>query len=288
MVMNSAEARRKIENASDLPSLPSVVNEIIRLANSPRTNASDVGSIIEQDQALTTKVLKLVNSAFYGFPGQIKTVQHAVVIIGFNKVKNVVMSASLFDMTKGRQGRSIDIPQFWLYSLGCAIGARVAIRDLDNNIQPDDAFVAGLIHSLGVIIMDQIFPADYAMVKAVCEEDRITLNQAERKVLGFTSAQVGSWVAEKWRLPKMLNNSIKYSAKPALAREDQSVIVSAHIGDSLSRALNIGSPGDSAMMGIDQQMCSKYSIDTSLLDSWIKETLEELKLAKEFINLIEG
>lgn len=287
-MINSAEVRRKLENAPDLPTLPSVVNEIIRLANSSKTNAADVGQIIEQDQALTAKVLRLVNSAFYGFPGQIKTVQHAVVIIGFNKVKTVVMAASLFDLTKGRSGNCIDIRNFWLHALSTAITAKVVVRRFDSGVLPDDAFVAGLIHSIGIMIMDQMIPDQYRMVRLVCDQEKSTLLEAEKSVLGFTHAQAGEWVAEKWRLPPLLRNSIRYYPKPLLARSDQGAVAATHVGNSIARALGVGSPGDECMVGIDPQVCVKFGLDSHLLDRVISETLDELKLAKEFIDLIEA
>lgn len=286
MVMNSAEARKKLENARDLPTLPSVVSEIIKLANSSKTNAADVGRIIEQDQALTTKVLRLVNSAFYGFPGQIKTVQHAVVIIGFNKVKNVVMAASLFDLTKGRSSKSVNIPQFWLHALGSAIGAKEAIRRFDTNVTPDDAFVAGLIHSVGVMIIDQMFPQEYAMVRQVCLQSRCTLYEAEKSVLGFTHCHAGDWVGEKWKLPPQLRNAMNYYARPMQAKSDQGVVAAAHVGSSLARALGIGSAGDEVMMGIDPLVCQRFGVDGAMLDKIVDETLDELKLAGGFIELI--
>lgn len=286
MAINSAEARKKLENAPDLPTLPSVVNEIIRLANSSKTNAADVGAIIEQDQALTTKVLRLVNSAFYGFPGQIKTVQHAVVIIGFNKVKNVVMAASLFDLTKGRSGNTLDIPQFWLNALCTAIGAKVTVRRFDPKCQPDDAFVAGLIHSIGVLLLDQILSREYAQVRAYCEQEHCLLLEAERAVLGFTNCQVGEWVTEKWRLPPVLRTAVRYYARPLLAKTDHAMAGAVHVGCSVARALGVGNAGDRVVLGIDPQVCQKYGLDTAMLERIVNETLDELKLAKEFINLI--
>lgn len=286
MVMNSAEARKKLESAKDLPTLPSVVNEIIRLANSSKTNAADVGRIIERDQALTTKVLRLVNSAFYGFPGQIKTVQHAVVIIGFNKVKNVVMAASLFDLTKGRSGKNIDIPQFWLHALGSAIGAKEAIRRFDTNVTVDDAFVAGLIHSVGVMIIDQMFPQEYALACLISKQEHCTLYEAEKTVLGFTHCQVGDWIGEKWKLPPALRNAMHYYARPMQAKADQGVVAAAHVGSSIARALGIGSPGDEVMMGVDPLICQRYGVDGAMLGKLMGETLDELKLASGFIELI--
>lgn len=286
MVMNSAEARKRVENARDLPTLPSVASEIIRLANSPKTNAADVGRIIEQDQALTTKVLKLVNSAFYGFPGQIKTIQHAVVIIGFNKVKNVVMAATLFDMTKKCRKNGLDIPRFWLHALGAAIAARVCDKHFDKDTKGDDIFVAGLIHSIGLLIMDQIFPKECAEVRKLCETSDMSIVEAEREVFGFTNCQVGEWIAEKWRLPLMLRQSIRYYARPMQAREEIVAASCSHVGCSISRALGVGNPGYTRVLPIDPQLCSRFGLDAPMLDAIVGETLDELRLAKEFIELI--
>lgn len=288
MVMNSAVARKKIENTPDLPTLPSVAAEIIKIANSPSTNAADVGGIIQQDQALTTKVLKLVNSSFYGFPGKIKTIQHAVVIIGFNKVKNIVMAASLFDMTKGRKERILNVSKFWLFSLTAAIGAKVSASHFDKEIDPDDIFVAGLIHSLGALIIDQVFPDEYQQVLELCALKNITNYDAEKEILGFTHCQAGEWVTEKWNLPSILRQSIRYYFKPMLAREEQAVVTSVHVGHVLARALGVGSIGDPYMFELDESLLVKYQITPAVLNDLMVQVLAELKLASEFVSLIEG
>ena len=173
MALDSAKVRKKIESIDDLPTLPTVASQIIGMASSPMTNAADVGRMIEQDQALTAKVLKLVNSAFYGFPGQIKSIQHAVVIMGFNKVKNVVVTASVFDMAKGRKSDRLDLSRFWQHSLGTAVSAKVATKGLNSALQPDDAFVGGLVHDIGKLILDQFLADEYGPVlEAARERDR--------------------------------------------------------------------------------------------------------------------
>ena len=181
MVMNSIVARERIENTPDIPTLPSVAAEILRVANNPMTSANDISAIIHKDQALTTKVLKLVNSAFYGFPGKIKTIQHAVVIIGFNKVKNIVMAASLFDLTKDKEKKHLNIPNFWIYSLSTAIAAQTTIKYIEPKISPDDVFVAGLIHSIGTLILDQVFPKEYASLLAKQHADDYNIIALEKR-----------------------------------------------------------------------------------------------------------
>jgi HD-like signal output (HDOD) protein len=126
MAIDSAEARKKIEAVDDLPTLHTVAKEIVTTANSPKTSATDVGALINRDTALTSKVLKLVNSSFYGFPQQIKSISHAIVILGFNKVKNIVLTASIFDLTRSMSDNRLDVRSFWEHSLGTAIASQAA------------------------------------------------------------------------------------------------------------------------------------------------------------------
>ncbi|MBN2712025.1 MAG: HDOD domain-containing protein [Planctomycetes bacterium] len=287
MVLDSDKVRRKIESIQDLPTLPSVAREIIAMAQSPKTNASDVGKMIEKDQALMGKVLKLVNSSFYGFPGQIKSIQHAVVIIGFNKVKNVVMTASVFDLSKGRKANLLDMPGHWEHSLGTAIGAQIAARAIGGSLQPEDAFVGGLIHGLGKLILDQYLSDEYQTVRDIIEEKKCLINEAEKEHLGFTYSTVGTWISEKWKLPSLLHNAIRFHLTPMKAREDREIVAAVHIGNILSRALGVGNPGDDRMPQIDPALWSYYNLSYKFLDESIATMIEELQKAQDFFDMIE-
>ncbi len=288
MVMNSIEAREKIENTPDMPTLPSVATEILRVANNPMTSANDVSNIIHKDQALTTKVLKLVNSAFYGFPGKIKTIQHAVVIIGFNKVKNIVMAASLFDMTKDRDSNLLNIPDFWTYSLTTAIAAQEVIKEVDSNIIPDDIFVAGLIHSLGTLILDQVFPQEFRSVLAKRHESTDKIIDIEKQILGFSHMQAGEWATEKWDLPKVLCSSIRYYQTPTLANSDFEAVASVHIGSVITKSLGINFEPIDLVTPFDMKILQKYQLNLDKIDAIIGKVIEELKRAQDFLDLIHS
>ncbi len=288
MVMNSIEAREKIENTPDMPTLPSVATEILRVANNPMTSANDVSNIIHKDQALTTKVLKLVNSAFYGFPGKIKTIQHAVVIIGFNKVKNIVMAASLFDMTKDRDSDLLNIPDFWTYSLTTAIAAQEVIKEVDSNIIPDDIFVAGLIHSLGTLILDQVFPQEFRSVLARHRESTDKIIDIEKQILGFSHMQAGEWATEKWDLPKVLCSSIRYYQTPTLANSDFEAVASVHIGSVIAKSLGINFEPIDLATPFDMKILQKYQLNLDKIDAIIDKVIEELKRAQDFLDLIHS
>ncbi len=288
MAIDSEKARRKIEAVRDLPTLPKVATEIIAMANSPKTNAADVGHMIEQDQALTGKVLKLVNSAYYGFPGQIKTIQHAVVIIGFSKVKNVVVTASVFDLTKGRKSNRLDIPAYWRHCLGVAIGAKVAAGHLGGALSPEDAFVGGLLHDLGKLILDQFLPVECEPVYEKVRADGCLLTEAEKAVLGFTHAVVGGWIGENWKLPRQLQAAMRQHHEPAKAREDREMVMAVHLGDVLARALGVGNGGDYCVPEIEAASWTHFSLTAKFLDEALAAMLAEIAKAKQFFEMIDG
>lgn len=286
--MNSIKARERIENTPDIPTLPSVASEIMRVANNPMTSATDVSNIIHKDQALTTKVLKLVNSAFYGFPGKIKTIQHAVVIIGFNKVKNIVMAASLFDLTKGKDGKHLNIPNFWTYSLTTAIAAQATIKHIDSKISPDDIFVAGLIHSIGTLILDQVFPQEYSALLEKRNADDSDIVKLEKEELGFTHMQAGEWATGKWELPQVLRSCIRYYPTPTLAKSDFEAVAAVHIGSVISKSLGINFATFDLVNPFDTKIIKKYNLNVDVLDEIIGTVIEELKLAQDFLDLIHS
>ena len=286
MVMNSIVARERIENTPDIPTLPSVASEILRVANNPMTSANDISNIIHKDQALTTKVLKLVNSAFYGFPGKIKTIQHAVVIIGFNKVKNIVMAASLFDLGKNNGKKLLNIPSFWTYSLTTAIAAQITIQYIEPKTSPDDVFVAGLIHSIGTLILDQVFPEEYARILQKQQADDYDIISLEKSELGFTHMQAGEWATEKWELPKMLRSCIRYYPTPTLAKSDHKAVAAVHVGSIISKSLGINFESFDLATPFNKAVISKYELTVTKLDEIIGKVIEELKLAQDFLDLI--
>ncbi len=288
MALDSAKVRKKIESVDDLPTLPTVASQIIGMANSPMTNAADVGRMIEQDQALTAKVLKLVNSAFYGFPGQIKSIQHAVVIMGFNKVKNVVVTASVFDMAKGRKSDRLDLARFWQHSLGTAVSAKVATKGLSSPLQPDDAFVGGLVHDIGKLILDQFLPEEYGPVLEAAQKRGCLILEAEKELLGFNHSRVGSWLAEKWQLPSTLQHAISQHHRPTHAREDRDMVAAIHLGDIFARALGVGNGGDNRIPAIQPGVWQQYGLTVSFLDESLEAIVDELKKAEDFFDLING
>lgn len=287
MAIDSSAARKKIESIDDLPTLPTVASQIVATANSPKTSATDVGALINRDSSLTSKVLKLVNSSFYGFPQQIKSISHAIVILGFNKVKNVVLTASVFDLTKGRAENRLDVRRFWEHALGAAIGSQATARRFNRGLAPDDAFVGGLLHDFGKIILDQFLSEEYNPVLGYAAEHTTTVRTAEKEILGFDHQQVGTWIAEKWKLPPILVTAIRHHHTPTLAREEREMAAAVHVGNILTRAFGIGNSGDNTIGPFDETVVEQYGINPQFLGQVTGEMADELKRAGDFFELIE-
>ena len=286
MALDASLLKSSIELVTDLPTLPVVVAKITSQIANPATNAADIGLLIEQDQVLTSKVLRLVNSAYYGFPKQIKSIQHAVVILGFNKVKTIVITASVFAAFKGRPPGELDLRRFWQHSLGVAIASKAAAEMIGASHVAEEAFIGGLPHDIGKVVMDQYQPAIYHPVVKYANDKGILLLNAEMEVMGLNHAMVGEWMMEFWRLPPSIVHMVADHHLPGASTERRELIASIHLGDILARALGIGNGGDRRMPVIDSSIALANNIDAAFLDAAVERVISEVARAAEFFALI--
>lgn len=287
MAIDSAKLRNRIESVTDLPTLSSVVGKIVHELSNPSINAADIGKMIEQDPALASKVLRLVNSAYYGFPKQIKSIQHAVVILGFSKIRTVVVTTSVFDAFKnGREGASLDKALFWQHSLGVAIAAKLVAEVLGMGHAAEDAFVGGLLHDIGKLVMDQFLTPVYIPIVRYAADQNMTLFEAEKELMGVTHASVGEWLVEKWRLPPVIVRMVGDHHRPNQTTELRKLIVAVYLGDIFIRALGLGNAGDGLVPAIDPAVAANFRVDVDFLQRIIPRIIQEAEKAADFFSLI--
>ena len=197
-----------------LPTLPAVITQLIGIIDNPTTSARNVAQLISTDQALTAKILKLANSAFYGFPREIATVNHAVVVLGFETVKNLALSVSVLERFSGHgESSGFDRQKFWEHSIGCGVAAKMLATKFRYRVS-GEVFAAGILHDIGKLVLSQYFPADFGEILDVAQSQGIYIGKAEEQVLGVTHAEVGGWLAERWNLPDQLEESISNHHTP--------------------------------------------------------------------------
>ncbi len=274
------------DKIAGLPTLPTVVNRITQLLQNPRTSAEEIGQAITNDQSLASKVLKLVNSAFYGFSGKINTITHAIVILGFSTVKNIVLTASIFDVFgKSKDTEFFNVEQFWMHSIGTGTIAKVIAQHIGHRAM-EETFIAGLIHDLGKLILFQYARDDFKKVIDYTQKEKTHIYVAEKKVLGVTHETIGSWLAEKWNLPKDLSECVSCHHFPSTAKNSVVMTSIVHVSDILCRALDYGNGGDDRVNAIHQEAWDRLKLDFKTLEKILPIIDQEMEKTNIFFQIM--
>jgi putative nucleotidyltransferase with HDIG domain len=232
--------RREVEQIGALPTLPEIPMRILELIASEKFSMDDISKMVERDPSLAANVLKVANSPYYGVREKVASLQLALTILGLNEVINMVTSISIVRIFPSqRRAGGFDRTKFWRHSFGCASAAQMLARELRFDTEGVD-FVAGLIHDIGKLIMDQYFHAKLKEIWDVRGKEEIPLLEAEARVMGVDHATLGSWLAQSWHLPTVLVESITYHHRPldvlALAEPSRNPALTAivHLADILA------------------------------------------------------
>jgi HD-like signal output (HDOD) protein len=240
------------------------------MLDDPDTTAAEVGREIEKDQVLSAKVLKLVNSGFYGFSQPISTIQHAMVLLGFNVVKTLVLSTSVLDMM------SKSMAGLWQHSLACARTCGIIGRFLDLD-DPEEISVTGLLHDLGKVVLEANVKEVFDPVMQLVETRNMLFYEAEQQVMEITHATLGGWLLEKWQLPGQLVEPIMYhhDFHPRRTHAKRTGIV--HLADILVRAEGFGSGGDRRIPILSEEAMKVMGLDVNDLGDIMDEMIDEMR-----------
>jgi len=226
--------------------------EVLSIAEDERSTAGDLEEVIMRDQALSVKILKVANSAYYGIPRTVETVSRATVLLGFQTVVGLALTVSVYDTLWGAgKGHYLDRRELWKHSLGVATAARILSLNR-NSKEAAVGFTAGMLHDIGKTIFDSHLSEEYAKVVETCQREQVQIYLVETKLLGINHAELGHKVARRWQLPEILCESIHYHHTPGQA-DANSARISAlvNIADGLTRQLGIGESGDTAVAVLD-------------------------------------
>lgn len=242
-----------IDDIVTLPTIPTILAALNDAIQSPDSSAADVGDIISRDPPTTTKVLRLANSAYYGLRSKVTTISHAVTMLGFNIIRNLVLTATVFDFSSEKDIAGLfNVEDFWNHSLGVGVAAKIIAGEAipRSECPADEFFICGLLHDLGKIIFSEYLPEKFEESLKLSRDKSIPLFEAETTVIGCNHADVGGLLAKRWSLSAGIISAVGYHHSAMTAPEDQVKYAAVtHIADIFVRNKSIGSGG-----GVDPKL----------------------------------
>ena len=225
------------ENIKNIPSLPEIITKSIEIMQNQNTSAETLAKLISNDIGLTARVLKLVNSAYYGFPKQISTIKQAITILGFTTIKGIIISASVFKMFSEKSvNPSFNYKQFWKHSMLTASASRMIADKYDVN-KSEDIFASSFLHDIGKIILAKYDKDNYTKVLKSEYENDTEYMKNEEKYCGLNHCEIGNIVAYAWNLPELFCNIITYHHTPEKSFQHQIETSIVYIADKIATSI---------------------------------------------------
>lgn len=281
-----------IKKLEDIPSLPSVVYELSRVINDPMSSTKEVEDIMSQDIGMTTKVLKLANSAYYAIPGGVSSLSRAIQFIGFDTIHQLVLSASVIKAFETQSPASFNINEFWKHSIGVAIAAETIAKHL-NHPNPSDIFTCGLIHDVGKMALFVVSQDILVYVTELAEKSKLSFLEAEIEANTLNHSELGKMLGEKWKLPKTLQAAAKFHHQGELAKrgplsvELHQVVDVIMLSNLLIHALKFGNSGHKKILGAPNDLLDRLRITPqSDMPVILKNIKSGLDNAGDFIKMI--
>lgn len=268
---DTAGIRERLFNTKDLPTIPAVHGQILHLLADVNYSVDEVSKLIERDQVLSTKVIRLVNAPFYGLQSEVAVVRRAVVLLGANLIKGIIMSTPLFDLAERK------IPGLWDHSYCCSLVAGCLAKKL-NLITAEEIMTGALLHDIGKILILKQLPKEAASIAENIRTVRMTAIDAEAKLISFGHDEVGLWLGELWNFPNIIQDTIGFHHRPSQCAAHFKEVMIVHLADILAKGLGVVFSGDPFVPPLDE-------------DGWTRLGLAEgdlVDLVVEVVDMVQG
>lgn len=278
----SRTIKDRIKQIEGLPPFPATHAQILELANSDESSSDEIAEQLQMDPSLLATIFKLVNSSAYGFQKKVDSLKLAVTLLGLEEIANLVMTAQVFKNLGTYDGGSgFDRQAFWQHSVGTAFITRAIAKKLQTEIE--SAFLAGMLHDLGKVVLDRCFADYYKAVIDACVTGHHWIGDMEHQILGLTHADVGGQLATEWQFSEKYLYAIMYHHHPEATTRYQRLTSLVHIADHLCRKLEFGSGGDAEVPEIHPAVLDRFSLGERGLTILEEASVQELDGASSFL-----
>lgn len=278
--MKAAAIKQLIAGSTDLFSLPDIYFQLSEMIRDSRFSLADIGKVIAKDPALSVRLLRVVNSPFYGFQAKIDTISRAVTVIGIDDLNNLVLATSVVDRFGKIPDELIDMTSFWMRSIHCAVIARLLAK-ASAVLHTERLFLAGLLHDIGSLLLSQKMPDQYLRVLLAADHSRALLAGFEQELIGFTHAEVGGELLKTWGLPESLYETIGCYLNPADAQVHK---LDAHLLHMAARLVDSGQQADGLELAV-----AEFSNQSLTLVRLTREQIVSMmaQVEDEFLQMFE-
>ena len=255
--LNSGSAIENFNNifksVSSLPSISGVIFTIENMIDDPMSSASDIEAVISSDPALTARILRIANSAFYGLSHNISSLSQAITILGLNALRNIIVTAEVFDAFPVDKNTVFDRYLFWKHSIAAGCASRI-IAKLLNYDKYEEVFIGGLLHDIGKLVLEEFFENEFRLVLNQVKMQGISLIEAENKILGFNHCDVGKKIAEYWNFPEFFVDCAAYHYSYSKSENFSNQVAYVKLGNCFAKIFCFGSDGDGRVCEIEPEL----------------------------------
>jgi len=279
------EYTKYIEEFEDLPTLDFIHQKVVAVVNDPTSSASDLNEIISKDPSLSSRILKLANSAYYGFPKSVTSLTQAVVILGFKTVKNLALSVMTYDKLFKNPRMGEKLKTLWFHAVNTAVVSEI-VAETVGYPSKEDLFICGLLHDVGKNVLAMISPETVETILELSKKYRLPFYEVETKLEVPNHQNFGNVLCRKWNLPDVITLSVSFHHTPLEIGKNPNadVVYMVHVADVISNYIH---PDQSWTGGlkIEEKAWNTLGLKPSAVRRIIKETKERMKNSKDFFEL---
>jgi putative nucleotidyltransferase with HDIG domain len=286
--MNDDLPKKINEYIGNMPSLPTTVSKVLEVCNNPQTSPADLNHVISLDPVLVGRVLKLINSAYYGLGQQVTNLVRAIIMLGINTVKNLALSTAVMgNLSAKKDFQGLNMEGFWRHSLCVGVAAKILAkqRGIDTK-QTEEYFTAGLLHDIGKIPLNAVLSKEYMLTVSAADRERISLFRAEEKNLGINHCTAGAQIVKAWKLDGPVGEAVMYHHSYAdYSGDHKDIVYSIAAANRFASIMNIGFSGDRYPEKIDTPIWETLGVDRNVFEDIEKTVNAEIEKAQVFLKL---
>ena len=276
-----------LAKVSAVPPLPEVIIKLRECCNDPDVDYGEMARVIELDAGLTSSILRLANSAYFGCKGSISSVQFAMTRLGLKRVHQMALAVCVAPMVRGPvAGYALDAESLWEHSLATAMAAELLAQNLDD-VDASDAYTAAMLHDLGKNVLGMFVENEMEEIRRLVRDEAHSFDEAERAVLGTDHAAVAGMLLRHWGLPEYIVEAVRWHHKPAAAESDNRLLDVVHVADILCMDIGWGLGSDGLQYRQDEKTASRVKVDNAMGELIVCRVLNGLEEMRELFELTE-